>query len=311
MDPQKLPRDAGSVWDLVRAQHGVVTRAQLLGLGLGPDSIKHRLSKGRLHRLWRGVYAVGRPEVDQRGRWMAAVLSCGPDALLSHRSAAMLWGLARTSSEIEIEVVLPRRVARRRPGVRAHRRTDLMPENRREVDGIPVTDPASTLVDLASCAPEWQVERSINEADRLDLVDPETLRAQVGLLPPRPGLAPLRRLLGCNPLTDTGLERKFLAIARAAKLPRPETQAQVSGYRVDFFWRELGLVVEADGWRYHRTPGEQSTDHRRDQAHARAALTTLRFSESQIRYRPDEVTRTLMAVAKRLSTESPARAIAR
>lgn len=106
MDPSKLPRDAGPLWDLVRAQHGVVTRAQLLGLGLGPDSIKHRLSKGRLHPLLRGVYAVGRPEVDQRGRWMAAVSSCGPEALLSHRSAAMLWGLARTSSEIEIEVVL-------------------------------------------------------------------------------------------------------------------------------------------------------------------------------------------------------------
>jgi very-short-patch-repair endonuclease len=304
MDPQKLPRDAGPVWDLVRAQHGVVTRAQLLGLGLGPDSIKHRLSKGRLHPLWRGVYAVGRPEVDQRGRWMAAVLSCGPDALLSHRSAAMLWGLARMSSEIEIEVVLPRRVARRRPGIRAHRRTDLMPENRREVDGIPITDPASTLVDLASCAPEWQVERSINEADRLDLLDPETLRAQVGLLPRRPGLARLRMLLGGDPLTDTGLERKFLAITRAAKLPQPETQARVSGYRVDFFWRDLGLVVEADGWRYHRTPGEQTTDRRRDQAHARAALTTLRFSESQIRYRPDEVRRTLTAVAKRLNAES-------
>lgn len=179
-----------------------------------------------------------------------------------------------------------------------------MAENRREVDGVPVTDPVSTLVDLAACAPEWQLERSINEADRLDLVDPEALRAQVVLLPRRPGLARLRRLLGCDPLTDTGLERKFLAIVRAAKLPLPETQARVSGYRVDFFWRDLGLVVEADGWRYHRTPGEQTTDHRRDQAHARAALTTLRFSESQIRYRPDEVRRTLATVAKRLNTES-------
>jgi very-short-patch-repair endonuclease len=268
---------------------------------LGPDSIKHRISKGRLHPLWRGVYAVGRPEVDQRGRWIAAVLSCGPSALLSHRSAAALWGLVRTSPEKEIHVVISRKAMRRRPGIRVHRRTDPSPEHRRQIDGIPVTDPISTLVDLASSVPEWQVERAINEADRLDLVDPERLRATVEALPPRPGMACLRRLLGCDALTDSGLERKFLALVRAAGLPRPETQAWVNGYRVDFYWPPLGLIVEADGWRYHRTPGEQAADHRRDQAHTAAALTTLRFAESQIRYAPEEVTRRLAAVAKRLT----------
>lgn len=302
MDPQKLPRAAGPVWDLAQAQHGVVTRAQLLSLGLGPDSIKHRVTSGRLHPLWRGVYAVGRPEVAQEGRWMAAVLSCGPDALLSHRSAAALWGLIQHSPGIEIDVVVPRKTVRRRPGIRAHRRIDLSLAHRRRVDGIPLTDPTSTLVDLASCVPEWRVERAINDADRLDLVDAETLRSAIEVLPPRPGMACMRRLLGCDALVDSGLERKFLALARAAGLPRPETQAWVSGYRVDFYWPQLGLVAEADGWRYHRTAGEQATDHRRDQAHTVAALTTLRFSEHQIRYRPEEVTRTLAAVARRIST---------
>jgi very-short-patch-repair endonuclease len=107
----------------------------------------------------------------------------------------------------------------------------------------------------------------------------------------------LRRTLGGQPLTDSGLERRFLAIVRLAGMPMPETQAYVNGYRVDFYWPDLGLIVEADGWRYHRTPGEQATDHRRDQAHTTAGMTTLRFAEKQIRYEPDEVKRTLTTVA--------------
>jgi very-short-patch-repair endonuclease len=307
MDPQRLPstgvrRKASSqFWDLAGSQHGVVTRTQLLELGMGPDSIKHRLGSGRLHPLWRGVYVVGRPEVSREGRWMGAVLGCGPDALLSHRSAAVLWGLVRASGRGEIHVVIPRKASRRRPGICAHRRAGLGPEHRREVVGIPVTDLASTLVDLASCAPEWQVEQAINEADRRDLIDPEALSIEIRALSPRPGMACMRRLLGLDALTDTGLERKFLALARAAGLPSPRTQVQLNGYRVDFYWPELGLVVEADGWAHHRTPGEQTTDRRRDQAHAAAGLTPLRFSEHQIRYAPDEVKRPLRAVARRLS----------
>lgn len=119
-------------------------------------------------------------------------------------------------------------------------------------------------------------------------------------LPPRPGMACFRRLLGWGALSDSGLERRFLSIVRAANLPRPQTQATVSGYRVDFYWPTLKLVVEADGWRYHRTPGEQATDRRRDQAHARAGLSVLRFSEHQIRHEQDSVQRTLTTVARRI-----------
>jgi very-short-patch-repair endonuclease len=231
---------------------------------------------------------------------MAAVLSCGPEALLSHRSAAMLWGLVRALPEAEIDVVVPRKAVRRRPGIRVHRRTDLKPEHRRQIARIPVTDPASALVDLASCVPEWQLERAINEADRLHLIDPVALRDAVEPLPRRPGLARLRRVLGGKPLTDTGLERRFLALVRSAGLPEPETQVQLNGYRVDFYWRRIGLVVETDGWVYHRTPGQQATDRRRDQTHLAAGLVALRIAEAQIRYEPDEVVRTLVTVAERL-----------
>lgn len=276
----------------------MVARSQLLGLGFGPDSIKHRIARGRLHPLWRGVYAVGRPEVDQHGRWMAAVLSCGSTALLSHRSAAALWGLLRHSPGIE--VVVPQDVVRRRPGIRVHRRSCLGPEHRRRVAGIPVTDPVSTLIDLASCVKNGQLERAINEADRLDLIDPETLRAAIEPLSRRPGLARLRTLLDRQTFTDSGLERRFLSLARSAGLPAPKTQARVNGFRVDFYWADLGLVVETDGLRYHRTPAQQANDRRRDQVHAVAGLTPLRFSEAQVRFESDQVQAILAAVADRL-----------
>jgi very-short-patch-repair endonuclease len=229
---------------------------------------------------------------------MAAVLSCGAGALLSHGGAAVLWGLMRAAAGID--VVVPEGVYRRRPGIRVHRRSGLGEEHRHRVVGIPVTDPVSTLVDLASCAPDWKLERAINEADRLDLLDLETLRATVDLLPPRPGLARMRRLLGGQPFTESGLERRFLAIVRLAGIAMPETQAWVDGYRVDFYWPRLGLIAETDGWRYHRTASEQAADHRRDQAHTTGGLTTLRFAEEQIRNEPEEVMRTLASVADRL-----------
>lgn len=300
MGGTKLHPAGGELWELFRLQHGVVARVQLLERGLTAKAIAHRVRTGRLHPLGRGVYAVGRPDVSQCGRWMAAVLSCGPEALLSHRSAAALWGIAKSSTEIEIEVVVPGALRRRRPGIRLRRRADLSAVHRREVSGIPVTDPVSTLVDLATCVAEWKVEKAINDADRLGLVDPAALRAELNSLPPRPGMACVRRLLGCDALTDSGLEHKFLGIVRDAGLPLPRTQAWVNGYRVDFHWPDLGLVVETDGWVHHRTPGEQVTDRRRDQAHTKAGLTTLRFAEKQVRHEPRQVRATLRAVMHRL-----------
>ncbi|HEX7293289.1 MAG TPA: DUF559 domain-containing protein [Solirubrobacterales bacterium] len=235
---------------------------------------------------------------------MAAVLSCGPLALLSHRSAAALWGIATGPAEKEVEVVVPGELRRRRPGIRLRRRTDLSSEHRREVAGIPVTDPVSTLVDFASCVVEWRVEKAINEADRLGLIGVEALRVELQSLRPRPGMTCLRRLLGCDALTDTGLEREFLDIVREAGMSMPTTQAWVNGYRVDFYWPDLRLVVEVDGWRHHRTPGEQATDRRRDQAHAKTGLTTLRFAERQVRHEPWQVRATLSAVMRRLSRTS-------
>jgi very-short-patch-repair endonuclease len=291
---------SSQAWKLAKEQHGVITRAQLLTLGLSRNAIEHRIASGRLYPLWRGVYAVGRPTVDRRGRLMAAVLSCGPDALLSHRSAAWLWGLLEWSPRID--VVVPYGTVRRRAGIRAHRRIGLSPAERRQIDRIPVTDVATTLVDLAASAKRWELVRAVSQADRRDLIDAWNLRSAIESLSARPGLGVLRALLEEQgfAFADTLLELRFLRLARAAGLPAPQLQASLNGYRVDFYWPELGLVVETDGPRDHRTPGQQATDRRRDQTHAAAGLTPLRFTEAQVRFEQRHVQATLAEVAARL-----------
>jgi very-short-patch-repair endonuclease len=217
-----------------------------------------------------------------------------------------MWGLVGHADGIDVTV--PRGEYRRRPGIRVHRRVDLSPRRRRQIDGIPVTDLVSTFVDLASCVTDWELERAVNEADRLDLIDPEALRAAAEPLPRCPGLARLRAMLDRHTFTDSGLESRFLELVRTVGLPSPETQADVNGFRVDFFWRELGLVVETDGLRYHRTPAQQAKDRYRDQAHAAAGLTVIRFAEAQIRDEPDRVRATLTAVVRRLALSIGAQA---
>jgi very-short-patch-repair endonuclease len=147
-----------------------------------------------------------------------------------------------------------------------------------------------------------QLERAIVEADKRDLIDPESLRSGLAAFAGQPGVRVLRETLDRQTftITDSELERRFLPLARDAGLPTPLTQQQVNGFRVDFFWPELGLLVETDGLRYHRTPAQQAHDRLRDQTHSAAGLTPLRFTRAQVRYDPDHVRKTLAAVADRL-----------
>jgi very-short-patch-repair endonuclease len=277
----------------------VVTRRQLLDLGLSPDAIKHRVTKGVLHPVLRGVYAVGRPDLTRYGRWMAAVLSCGPEALLSHGPAGALWGIR--AHEGRIEVSLPAGVVRRSAGIAVHRRASLAEHDRTRHCGIPVTSPLVTLLDLATRLRRDQLEAAINEADKRDLIDPETLRTAIDNYAGWRGVPALRETLDRRTftLTDSQLERRFLPLTRKAGLPPPHTQEYVNGFKVDFYWPELGLVVETDGLRYHRTPAQQARDRLRDQAHAAADITPLRFTHAQVSFEPDHVVSTLIAVARR------------
>lgn len=315
MDPSTHQRKAGrglGVWGLAARQHGVIAHAQLRDLGVSPDGIRHRVGSGRLHPIHRGVYAVGRPEVTRRGDWMAAVLACGEVALLSHRSAGALWGITEDRPGPDDVSVWPGS-HRRHPGIRLHRRVWLaserasVPELGREISdreaGVPVTTPAMTLVDLASVLGGRDLEAAVNAADAEGLVDPVRVRSWADRVPRSPGAGRLRRLLDSKTfrLTDSELERRLLRLARKAGLPPPQTGARLNGFRVDFFWPELGLVVETDGLRYHRTPAQQARDRERDQAHVAAGLTCLRFTHAQVRYEPARVAAVLARVAKRLA----------
>jgi very-short-patch-repair endonuclease len=246
-----------------------------------PEAIKHRLRTGRLHELHRGVYSVGRPEVTRNGQFMAAVLVCGREARLSHRSGAEFWKLSKRRDG-PIDVSLPSHSNHHRRGIRVHRCSVLGPP--RLIGNIPVNDPVSILVDLATCLSDEGVEDAVNEADRLRLVATDRLPALLERQPRRPGRGQLRAILEAQTFSaaQNRLERRFLAIVRAAGLPKPQAQAHLGSYRVDFHWPDLSLVVETDSLTYHRTAADQAVDIRRDQAHVRVGLRTLRFTHRQV-----------------------------
>jgi very-short-patch-repair endonuclease len=289
-----------TAWGLVHRQHGVISRRQLLELGYSRDAIKHRLACGRLRRVARGVYAMRGPDLTQLGCWMAAVLSCGPGAVLSGESAALLWGIRRWP-EGPPEVTVPAGAVRCARGV-AVRRRDLRERDVTRRLRIPVTSPVLTLIDLAAGLSRDHLEAAINEADKYDLVHPDELRSALDEALPRPGIAALRQTLDRRTfrLSRSKLERRFLPIARRVGLPKPETQAIVNGFEVDFYWPNLKLVVETDGLRYHRTPAEQARDRLRDQAHTAAGLTQLRFTHAQVAFEQKHVESVLGAVAERV-----------
>jgi very-short-patch-repair endonuclease len=286
-----------AAWRLARVQHGVLTRADLLGLGFTPKGIKHRVASGRLHVVAAGVYAVGRPELSPDGRWMAAVLACGDGAVLSHRSAAELWGIGYEESG-RIDVTIPRRSRLERAGIRVRCRPDLRGVTRWR--GIPVTDPVLTLIDVATELKPLRLERAVNQADVLDLVDPETLRGSLDGHVGTPGVKRLRTMLDRHTfrLSDSDLEVLFRPLAMAAGLPVPETKRFVLGFEADFFFPALDLIVETDGLRYHRTPAQQARMVKRDQTHTAAGLRVLRFTHWQIAHAPNEVTDVLRRIRK-------------
>lgn len=235
---------------------------------------------------------------------MAAVLAGGDDAALSHRSAAALWEIGNEAGRIEISV--RRRCELRRPGIRFRGRPSLGPDAIVRHDGIPVTSPAQTLVDLATELDTVALERAVNDADKRDLIDPEVLREVVIRFRGEPGVRPLRRLLDklFFRLSDSDLEIYFRRIVSAAELPTPLTKQRVNKFEVDFFWPDLGLIVETDGLRYHRTPSAQLRDARRDRAHVMAGMTPLRFTHYEVRYEPGRVRAALVETVAMLRRRS-------
>lgn len=229
---------------------------------------------------------------------MAAVLACGEGSALSHDTAGAHWGIRPVTSEIHVS----RPHDCKRPGIVAHRRPLFQA---RSWKGIPVTTIVQTLIDIAPGITRDELEQAINEADKRKLTSPPKLRKALESAPRQPGVGVLKEALDARTftLTDSQLERLLRPIAKRAGLTRPLTQEWVNGFKVDFYWPELGLVVETDGLSYHRTAAQQTKDLIRDQAHIAAGMTPLRFSRAQVRFEPEHVEATLRKTAARLRKE--------
>jgi predicted transcriptional regulator of viral defense system len=269
-----------STWDkivaeLAERQHGVVAARQLAALGISRNAVSARAQAGRLHRVHRGVYAVGHPVLTVNGRRMAAVLAAGPGAALSHASAAALWEI-RPSAAGRIDVSVRSRAGRgKRPGLRIHRAANLRDDEITEHHGIRVTTPARTLLDLASSVPRRALERALDEAEIRDLYDRRALEAITAAHQGERGAAALKRALDLDSdpaLTKSELEELVLALCDAHGIERPRVNAEVAGLEVDFVFAAQRLAIEADSWAYHRT--RRSFERERDAILARAGYRT-------------------------------------
>jgi very-short-patch-repair endonuclease len=281
---QYATRPDVAVAELAAKQHGVVAHRQLIELGLSKATIANRVVNRRLIGMHRGVYAVGHRALSPNGFRMAAVLACGPGAVLSHRTAAGVWGL-RPDHRTRWEVTVPRSAGRNLASFDAHQHR-LDPRDRTELDAIPITTVARTLLDLAEVVPRDQVDRALEQAIRLDLYDGRALDDVVARSPGRRGLKSLRaaitQLRPDRAATRSELERVALELIDRHRLPRPEVNARLAGYEVDLLWRARRVVVELDGHAFHSSPDAFERDRRRDAHLQSLGFRTLRFTWRQL-----------------------------
>lgn len=297
--PHKLDIDR-DILRLAERQHGVVARRQLLGLGLSADAIVHRARIGRLVRLDRGVYALGHRALCPEGHWMAAVLACGAGAVLSHRSAARVWGLRPWSGPVEVTVPTSGG-ARRRAGAIVHRSQDLSPSATSCERGLPVTTVARTIVDLAGVVPPHHLRRAVERAEQQELFDLRAIEEVLAARRTQPGTRALRALLADArahdlPTTRSDHEAAFLQLCLDHGLPRPQVNRWDGTTEVDFRWPDDGLVVEVDGWSTHRTRRAFEDDRARDRRAVVGGLRVVRFPASEILRRPAGVAAELRAL---------------
>lgn len=293
------PREVdAAIRAVANSQHWVVAAWQLLQREIGREAIRAR-DGSLLFRVHAGVYAVGRPTLDRRGRLMAATLALGPGALLSHASAAELWGVARPRGGA-VDVTGPAKALPKRAGITYHYSRCLRPEDRCELSRIPVTSVARTLLDIATDG--RRLRRALDEADRLGILQVGELEALLRRTRGHRGRGRLARLTAAHttaPPTRSELEDRFLDLCREADLPMPEANARVAGIEVDMYWPRHRLVVELDGAAFHRTAAAQERDRAREAIVYSAGLALRRFGWRQVVERSSEVGRLVGAALGR------------
>jgi very-short-patch-repair endonuclease len=275
VDTELILREIGA------AQHGVAARSQLLARGVPAQAVDRMVRTGRLIVLSRGVYQIG-PLASGCSVEAAAVLACGRESSLSHKSAASLHGMLEAGhTHPPVEVIMPRRKRHRIEGVRIHRVRDLRPDEVTTLDGIPVTTPARTLLDIAETLTSREVEQALANALRRRLVTREEMRRMVQRHPTHRGAPLLRHLLeaeGGPSFTRSDAEDKLLEIIRSARLRRPELNVHVLGHEVDFLWRNERVVAEVDGYAFHHSEKSFAQDRQRDAELTAAGYRVLRFT---------------------------------
>ncbi len=273
---------------LAQRQHGVISRRQLIDGGLGVRTISRRVEAGRLHQVHRGVYFVGDGRINRRGEWMAAVLACGDGALLSHRSACALWGIAmprRDSTDVTAAT------GRRRPGITVHEGA-ISDADRTTVGHIPVTTLARALFDFAEVEAEDDLRRAAEEADRLRLFSVRDLEGVCARCPGRRALRPVRALIEEFRMpedTQSPLEERVLGLCRHYGLPLPLTGKTVLGREVDAFWPDRKLMVEGDSWQFHSHRAAFERDRERDTAMQVAGYRVIRLTDRRLTREPARV----------------------
>lgn len=286
-------------------QHGLITRAQLLERGVSVGSVSARVRTGRFRLVHRGVYVVG-PLVPPGASEMAAVLACGPFAAVSHASAAGLWSppldrsranpvsycKSRTMDAVPlVDITVARGDRRDRAGIRVHRGC-LEPGDVTHIDGIPVTTPVRTLLDLATVLGRRDMEQALARATRDGVVDLAELREIVAARPGRSGSRLLRSLVDSDAppaMTRSQAEERLLALLRKGQLPGPRTNAPIGACEVDFLWQRERLVVEVDGFAWHGSRRSFEADRRRDASLTAQGFRVMRVTWRQIVEEPEAV----------------------
>lgn len=281
----------GPLAELARRQHGVVSLAQLTSeLGYSRSAVTRAANGGRLHRLHRGVYAVGHTSLSAQGLCLAGVFACGPGALLSHYSAAWLWGIARWSP-IPISVTAPSRRTPR-PPIRLHHSGALATVDRDEIDCIPVTAVLRTALDLAATLKTSQLLRLLERVEELRFFDLRQFEGLLARTRGHPGAGRLRRSLDVYrpaPFTRSGAERRLRELLIAAGLPRPVTGFVEAGYELDFYWPDARFAVELDLYETHGSRQAFERDRERQEDLKLEGVEMVRITGRRLDREPKQV----------------------
>jgi Transcriptional regulator, AbiEi antitoxin/REase_MTES_1575 len=290
---------------LAKRQYGVVSIRQLTGpLGYSEAGIRRAVSDGRLHRLHRGVYAVGHTRLTQQGHCLAAVLACGRGALLSHDSAAWLWGIS-TRSPRPYAVTTPNS-RKPRPPIRLHVALNLAAEDRALREGIPVTSLARTSLDVAANSRPRRLQRMIERSEELRLFDLDPVESVLERNKGHHGAGPLRRALALYkpaPFNRSGLERRFLILVKEAGLPQPATGFNEVGFELDVYWPEQRFAVELDTYETHGSREAFERDRLRQEELKLAGIELVRVTGTRLDREPEQV---IHRIARLLSDRAPA-----